>query len=338
MKKQLLIFTFTALFIGFNVAVSFAQEKRAQTTMKFLSTSLDARAAGMGDAHTAMQTGATAMFYNPASMAQMPHKLSITGGHLEWIADITYNSAGIAYRPSDGRYGVVGLHIAAVDYGEFQETVLTDTERGYMDLGTFSPTSISLGLSYAIALSSEFMIGTNVKYVSLDLANAVTGFDSSNNDGYARTEFRANTVAIDFGMLYRIGFESLKFAMSVRNFSPEVTYDFETTELPLTFRIGVSMDLFDLTNLDPDVHNLILTVDANRPRDFYEQIMVGTEYTFMNRFAVRGGYVFPTDESNLSAGVGIRQPIGNSALNVDYSYTTFGIFENVQRLSVQFSF
>lgn len=338
MKKQLLLFTFTALFIGFNVADSFAQEKRAQTTMKFLSTSLDARAAGMGDSHTAMQTGATAMFYNPASMAQMPYKLSVTGGHLEWIADITYNSAGIAYRPSDGRYGVVGLSIATVDYGEFQETVLAETEQGYLDLGTFSPTSISVGLSYAIALSSEFMIGTNVKYVSLDLANAVTGFDDNNDNGFARTEFRANTVAVDFGMLYRIGFESLKFAMSVRNFSPEVTYDFETTELPLTFRIGVSMDLFDLTNLDPDMHNLILSVDANRPRDFYEQIMVGTEYSFMNRFAVRGGYVFPTDESNLSAGVGIRQPIGNSALNIDYSYTTFGIFENVQRLSVQFSF
>jgi len=341
-KKQILLFTFTVLFIGFSVADISAQEKRAQTTMKFLSTSLDARAAGMGDSHTAIQTGATAMFYNPASMAQMPYKLSITGGHLEWIADIKYNSAGVAYRPSDGRYGVVGLHVAAVDYGEFQETILADNERGYLDLGTFSPTSISLGVSYAIALSSEFMIGTNVKYVSLDLANAVTGFENGNGNGngdnYSRTEFRANSVAVDFGLLYRVGFESLKFAMSVRNFSPEVTFDEETTELPLTFRIGLSMDLFDLTDLNPDMHSLLFSVDANRPRDFYEQIMVGAEYSFMNRFALRGGYVFPTDESNLSAGVGIRQPIGNSALNVDYSYTTFGIFENVQRLSVQFSF
>jgi len=292
----------------------------------------------MGDAHTAMQTGATAMFYNPASMAQMPHKLSVTGGHLEWIADITYNSAGIAYRPSDGRYGVVGLNIATVDYGEFQETILANNERGYLDLGTFSPTSISVGLSYAIALSSEFMIGSNVKYVSLDLANAVTGFAPGDENGYSRTKYRANTFAVDFGMLYRIGFESLTFAMSVRNFSPEITFDQENTEIPLTFRIGVNMDLLDLTDFDPDMHSLILSVDANRPRDYYEQIMVGTEYTFMNRFSLRGGYVFPTDESNLSAGVGIRQPIGDSALQVDYSYTTFGIFENVQRLSVQFSF
>ncbi|CAN5139494.1 type IX secretion system outer membrane channel protein PorV [soil metagenome] len=338
MRKLTLLFSFTVLLIGFNFIDSIAQEKRAQTTMKFLSTSLDARAAGMADAHTAIQTGATAMFYNPSTMAQMPNKISATGGHLQWIADITYNSAGIAYRPSDGRYGVVGLNIATVDYGEFQETVIADNERGYLDLGTFSPTSISIGFSYAIALSSEFMIGTNLKYVSLDLANAVTGFGSSENDRYSRTEFRANTMAVDFGLLYNVGFESLKFAMSVRNFSPEVTFDEEATEIPLTFRIGISMDLLDLTTIDPDMHSLLLAVDANRPRDFYEQIMVGTEYTFMNRFSLRGGYVFPTDESNLSAGVGIRQPIGNGALHVDYSYTTFGIFENVQRLSVQFSF
>lgn len=337
MRYLILIFSFTVFFIGYNIEDVIAQKKRAQTTMKFLSTSLDARAAGMGDTHTALQTGATAMFYNPSSMAQMQDKISVTAGHLQWIADITYNSAGIAYRPSDGRYGVVGLNLATVDYGEFQETILSDNEQGYLDMGTFSPTSISVGLSYAVALSSEFMIGSNVKYVSLDLANAVTGFGEGDNN-FTRSKYRANTMAVDFGLLYKIGFESLKFAMSVRNFSPEVTFDQETAEIPLTFRIGVSMNMIDLTNIDSDLHSLVLAVDANRPRDFYEQIMIGTEYTFMDRFSLRGGYVFPTDESNLSAGVGVRQPIGNSDIQIDYSYTTFGVFENVQRLSLKFSF
>jgi len=116
---------------------SFAQKKRAQTTMKFLSTPLDARAAGMADAHTALQLGSTAMFYNPASMAQMEDKVSITAGYLEWIADITYNSAAVAYRPSDGRYGVVGVHMSAVDYGEFRETIISDNEDGFLSLRRF---------------------------------------------------------------------------------------------------------------------------------------------------------------------------------------------------------
>jgi hypothetical protein len=317
---------------------SFAQKKRAQTTMKFLSTPLDARAAGMADAHTALQLGSTAMFYNPASMAQMEDKVSITAGYLEWIADITYNSAAVAYRPSDGRYGVVGVHMSAVDYGEFRETIISDNEDGFLSLGTYSPTSISAGISYAYPLSSEFMIGANIKYVSVDLGNAVVGLSDTNESGYNRREFRANTAAYDFGLLYKIGFESLRFAMSVRNFASEVAYDSEETELPLTFRIGLSMDLVDLTSLNPEMHQFIFAVDANRPRDYYEQIMLGGEYTFMNRFSLRGGYVFPADESNLSFGAGIRQPVGESAIQIDYSYTAFGIFENVQRLGVKFGF
>lgn len=337
--RTILILIVSIFLVCIQSVTAIAQEKRAQTTMKFLSTPLDARAAGMADAHTALQLGATAMFYNPSSMAQMEDKFSVTAGHLEWIADITYNSAGVAYRPSDGRYGVVGLHMSAVDYGDFQETIISlDNEQGYIDLGTYSPTSISAGVSYAVPLSSEFMIGANVKYVSVDLGSAVIGFDESSESGYTRRKFRANTVAYDFGLLYKIGFESLKFAMSVRNFASEVAYDSEDTELPLTFRIGLSMDLIDITSLNPDMHQFMLAVDANRPRDYYEQLMFGGEYTFMNRFSLRGGYVFPADESNLSFGAGIRQPIGDRHIQVDYSYTAFGIFENVQRLSVQLAF
>lgn len=337
MIKKILVILSTLLFALISSYNCLAQEKRAQTTMKFLSTPLDARAASMADAHTAFQLGATAMFYNPSSMAQMEDKISVTAGYLEWIADITYNSAAIAYRPSDGRYGVVGAHMSAVDYGDFQETIPDGSESGYQDLGTYSPSSYSVGISYAYPLSSEFMIGASVKYVSLDLANAVIGFGSGEG-GLTRRNFDSNTLAYDFGLLYKVGFESLKFAMSVRNFATDVTFDREETELPLTFRIGLSMNLLDLTEIDGNMHQFIVAVDANRPRDYYEQLMFGGEYKFMNRFSLRGGYVFPADESNVSFGAGITQPIGDSSLQVDYSYTAFGIFDNVQRIGVKFGF
>ena len=83
MKRTILILSITFLAIFGTFAEGFAQEKRAQTTMKFLSTPLDARAAGMADAQTALQLGAAAMFYNPASMAQMEDKVNVTAGHLQ---------------------------------------------------------------------------------------------------------------------------------------------------------------------------------------------------------------------------------------------------------------
>src|SRR5262245_39904829 len=78
-------------------------DKRAQTGFKFLSVSLDARAAAMGDALTAIDNqGATAMMYNPAAMARMDGKIDVTFGQVQWIADIKYNMGAAAFKTSYG--------------------------------------------------------------------------------------------------------------------------------------------------------------------------------------------------------------------------------------------
>ena len=46
-------------------------DKLAQTGMKFLSFSPDARAAALGGAITAKTGGASSLFYNPAGMARL---------------------------------------------------------------------------------------------------------------------------------------------------------------------------------------------------------------------------------------------------------------------------
>jgi hypothetical protein len=103
--------------------------------------------------------------------------------------------------------------------------------------------------------------------------------------------------------------------------------------------MGLSMNVFDLTSLNPNTHSLLVSVDANRPRDYYEQILIGTEYTFMKRLALRGGYMFPSDEQGFSAGVGVIQPIGRRyGVRADYSYTSFGVFNGVNRLGIQLMF
>ena len=94
----------------------------------------------------------------------------------------------------------------------------------------------------------------------------------------------------------------------------------------------------DLTKIDRDMHSLIIAVDASHPRDYKEQLSIGAEYLFMNTFAVRGGYTFPTDEQEFSAGVGFRQTIADIKFAIDYSYTPFGIFDNVHRFSVNLAY
>lgn len=314
----------------------YGQKKRAQTSMKFLSVSPSARASGMSNAVTSVDMGSYAAFYNPATLANIRGTYNATAGAVEWITDIKHNSASFIYKPKDGRYGVIGVNAISVDYGDIQATVLDDSPSGYRDIGTINPTALAFGVSYANAITDQFSVGANIRFSSQDLGSVATDIDESG--GYVMQSYSASTGVVDFGVLYKTGFESLNFGMALRNFSPEVTYDDEKSELPLTFKIGISMDVLDLTDVNPDVHSLLVSIDANRPRDFDEQLLFGLEYSFIDRFVIRGGYGFPKDEEKLSFGGGIKQPIGPLTLSIDYSYTQFGVFGDVNRFSAQIGF
>lgn len=317
--------------------LSLAQQKRAQTSMKYLSVSPSARASSMSNAVTSIGMGAYSALFNPASMALIEGNYSATAGVVQWIADINHNSASFVYKPFDGKFGVIGLNAISVDYGDIIATVVDENnESGYSDIGTVNPSAYAFGLAYANAITDQFSVGANFRYSSQNLGSIATGFNGSG--GYNFQSYDASVFLIDFGVLYKTGFESLNFGMALRNFATEIKYDLEESELPLTFKIGISMDVLDLTEVDKETHSLLVSIDANRPRDYYEQLLFGFEYLFVNRFLVRGGYGFPTDEESFSFGFGINQPFGALKLKIDYSYTQFGVFGEVNRFGVQIGF
>lgn len=311
------------------------QQKLAQTGMKFLNVGTNPRLTAMGEAMTAVEWSSPAMFSNPAGMARMKPVVDMAFGWTGWIADITHHHASIAFSPSRGAYGIIGISALSVDYGQIEETIRWPNEEGYIDLGTFSPRAFAIGLSYARALTDRFSIGANVKYVSQNLGSGTIGFAG---DNLVRKKNFADVLAYDFGMLYRTGFKSLNFGVTVRNFSKEVRYEREAFQLPLIFRIGLAMDVMDLFEGLGENHAFLLAVDATHPRDYPEQVNVGAEYYFMRLLALRAGYMFNNDEYGLTAGVGVQRDFGNLSLGVDYSYTPFGVFKEVHRIAIQMAY
>jgi hypothetical protein len=336
MKSQTIFLFATLLLIGGVATPSVAQDKRAQTVMKFLSVPVGARPTGMSDAVTSLDNGVDGIYSNPASIAFTKGN-QVSFGNVQWIADIQYQYAGAVFAPANGLYGVFGVSFLGVDYGTLTETVANQNpDTGYDIIGTFSPKAFAYGLSYARAITTQFAVGANIRYVDQQLANAIVSRDATD---FGRVNIAEQNYSIDFGVLFKTGFESLNLGMSVRNYGREVDYVLDSQEMPLTFRMGLSMNVFDLTSLDPNTHSLLVSVDANRPRDYYEQILIGTEYTFMKRLALRGGYAFPSDEQGFSAGVGVIQPFGRRyGVRADYSYTSFGVFNGVNRLGIQLTF
>lgn len=339
MKRILSSILLAAIAVGFTAADVSAQKKRAQTVMKFLSTPISARASGMGDAMTSVEGGVQSVFYNPASTAWVRNNSEIVFGNVSWIADIEYQYAAAVISPNNGLYGVFGVSALSVDYGDFRQTVAnTNNASGYDTLGTYSPSVTAFGVSYGRALSNQFSVGGSVRFINQNLApNAIIRRDGLG--GYERSSVTAETYSVDFGVFYKTGWRSLNLAMSLRNYGPEVTYELDGQEMPLTFRMGMSIDAVDFLPIDGNKHSLLVSVDANRPRDFQEQLMVGAEYVFMGRLALRGGMITPAEEQSYSFGAGVIQPIGRRyGIRADYSYTAFGVFDNVNRIAVQLTF
>jgi hypothetical protein len=346
MKKKLqifiLVFSMGCLFL----TNGFAQDnvKLAQSGFQFLSVVSDARAAAMGEAMTSLQVGSSALFFNPAGMAEMNGIVDVTASINQWIADIRHNSVSLAVNPFDGDYGVLGFSLQYVDYGDFYGTrVNPASSLGYDDTGIFTLNALAVGVGYAKQLTDRFSIGGQIRLVHQDLGESMTavniqtiyaGTDSAYRiSDTAQVSSELNPLVFDFGTQFRTGLKSLVFGMSVRNFSAEYKYAEEGIQAPLVFTLGVSMNVMDLVDELPFDQSLFVSVDASHHRDHPEQVKVGLDYKVLNIISLRGGYISSNDESGFSFGVGISQ----LGFAFDYAYTPFGVFDKVQRFTARFA-
>ena len=328
-----LILKTLVLFVIVHIPISNAigQEKLAQTGMQFLSVISDAKAAGLGGMVTSRDLNSSALFFNPAAMGFSENMFDVSFSINKWIADINHNNVSISFRPVDGEWGVFGLSLQIVDYGDVQHTIVAINEKGYEDLGVISPTALAAGFGYSKMLSQQFSVGGQIKYVRQYLGESIIPVtDSTNTD----VDNKLAQLAFDFGTLYKTGFGSLAFGFSVRNFSSEAKYVQEGFELPLTFAFGVSLDLTDFEKSFKDNHALIVSLETVDARSFVPQIGVGLEYSFINKFFLRGGYISGNDEYGMSFGIGVSM----MGATVDYSYTPFEIFGNLSRITARLSY
>ena len=330
--KRIKITWLILILMGLCTTMSFSQTKLAQTGFNFMSLSSDARSNGMGGAVNSLSGFSGAMASNPASMAEMPTFLSATFDMNKWIADINYLSASLILSPSSGDYGTVGFSVQSVDYGDVEGTMVDrNNPNGYFETGIINPTALSVGLGYSKMISKQFGLGARIKYAYQSLGES-TFFDNTSGDVTTK-ENKTHVLAYDFGTIYKTGIRSIVFGMSVTNFSSEIKYETEDFQLPLLFTFGVSANVFDLISVPQSNQELLLAIDWTHPRAHPEQLKIGLEYTFMKLLSLRGGYVGGNDENSFVYGVGIS----SFGFMVDYSYTPFGVFGNVQQVTVRVS-
>jgi len=338
MRKKIIYMLLAAAlypFVGMNYTVKADEPpiKFAQSGMPFLKIDVGGRAALAGT-QIGVVGDAASMFYNPAGLA-MVTGLDATLSLNQWIADITHTGAAAAFRA--GNLGTFGVSFVTMNYGDFTSTIATDvtqdpTRAGYRLGETFTVTEYAVGVSYGRQISSEFSVGGHIRYAyqnlgTNDVFNEISGKVDTD------VEQEVSNIVVDFGTLYYPGFKDFRFGMSLRNFSNQSDYYDQRFELPLSFDFGVAMDVLSLF-AEGGSSKLTVAFDWIHPREYDERQHLGVEFSLLDMLFLRGGYKFNYDEEGLSAGVGVEKAFGPAGLKVDFTYTDFGIFDSVTRISV----
>jgi Type IX secretion system protein PorV len=333
MKKILIVFLLS-------VACVFGQSKVGSTAAPFLNVGIGPRAISMGGAFVATASDVSSLYWNPAG-ASRSNTNEAMFSHSSWFADINYNWAGAMLKLGDA--GTVGLNLTYLDYGDMEITTLAEQD------GTgqfFSAFDLSMGLTYAYNLTDRFSLGGTVKYIQSKIWNT-----------------SASAFAMDLGVLFHSDIYGLRIGATITNFGTEmqmdgkdllVQYDIDPNNygnndqilatlqtdefpLPLTFRIGLAMDV-----LNNEEHRVTLAADALHPNDNDESLNVGGEYMFNNLIAFRVGYkslLLDNSEEGLTAGVGLNYNFTSEfGVRVDYAYQDFGVLDYTQHFSLGIKF
>ena len=323
------------------------QSKVATTAAQFLGISVGPRAMAMGGAYTASNSDVTSLYWNPGAF-QQAEKSELVFSHTDWLVGTKFQWLGFMLHLGDEN--AIGVSLTQLDYGEDDVTTVAQPE------GTgerWSAKDIAVGLSYSRRLTDRFSMGGTVKYVQQRIWNE-----------------SASAWAFDLGLLFVTGFNDLRLGVSMTNFGSDMTLDGQDLTkrididpqnsgsnkslvgdlktdpwtMPLLFRVGVAMDVIK-------TEELVWTVagDALRPNDNDEAINLGTElgYTLasgLNSYSIflRGGYkslLREEEEEGLALGAGVSAAVaGLGTLQVDYAYTQFGLFGNLNTIAVSISF
>src|SRR5690554_3673355 len=154
--KKSILYTFVLILaMGFSeTLVAQSVSKTGTTAGQFLRIPVGARASGMGGAVTADVSDVSAMFWNPAGLADLEQN-ELMVEYADWFIDINHNYFGLAV-PTDR--GVFGVNIIALTMGEFEETTFDFPEGTGR---TFDSYMLSGGVTYATYLFDKFRVGGN---------------------------------------------------------------------------------------------------------------------------------------------------------------------------------
>ncbi len=320
--------------------LALGQAKVGTTGVNFLKIGVSARGVALADALLPVADDASTLYYNPAGLINLKNREAIFT-HVVLPAGINFDYIGYVM-PLPALGGSFGVSATTLYTDAMDETT---PERVYGTGRTFTATDFSAGATYAQRLTDKFSVGGTVKYLQENLADEV-----------------ARGWAADVGTFYDTGWRSVRIAMVISNFGPDMEFISSPFPLPLIFKFGMSAELYQT-----DRHRITMTAEGTHPNDNVEELHFGWEYAWNETAFLRLGkkmngltrdswddyqsdkqsydpfveYPLFNEDGMLSfdgVSLGGGLHLRNIGLMVDYSYAQLGYLGGVHRFSLGYKF
>lgn len=322
--------------VGAQIFPTFGDERAGISLASAVKIGVGARAAAMSGAFVAIADDASAVYWNPAGMAEIKSS-SVLFSQCFWAEGMAHRSAAAVVRLEDGEH-TFGFHAA----GLFTDPMRVTTEfRPYGTGETFRYQSLQFSASYAKRFTDQFSAGITVRYVDEILGKA-----------------SLSGVLFDAGTYYRTGLGTSRFSVVVSNFGGKLMPDgevptpgnapvfnggrtslFQPFDPPILFRIGFAMEPL----LDEN-QRLTTAIQLDHPNDNAENFAFSAEYSwkfseaFPAELAARAGLKIGADEERFSFGAGVVAPPELMGFSMDYGYSHYAALGGIHRLSAGMKF
>lgn len=301
---------------------------------QFLKIGIGARGNGMAGAFGSVVNDLTAVHWNPAGIADV-RTMAANFSYTSWFAGFSHNFG--SFGMPIGENFTAALSIISFDSDEIPITTMNQAD----GTGAFYKVQdVAIAASFGGYLTDQFSFGITGKLVQ----NTFASMESTG-------------LAFDIGTMYDTGIQGIRLGFSIHNLGTEQAYEGEglkTTKklndamyaspldasylaypygLPLTFRASISSMI-----IDTERHRLLGAFDFVTLSDTPEQFVLGAEYSYLETFHVRAGYVMGQDQFGVAAGAGVSYTGGGFMGKVDYSFSPTIDLGSVHRLTVGLSF
>jgi len=282
------LFLFSAAFSG-NAFSAGEVSETGKTGMSFLKIVPTARIASLGGGTVAFDTGAGAIWSNPALMIRSRER-RVGFTHIEWVEGITQQFAAFAAGSDVGSFGI-GMQVFDSD-----DIELRGPNPSSEPEGTYSIKNAAFILGYALEVKKDVAVGISMKRL-FEKVSMETAY------GYA----------FDFGVSAGTVVDGLSVGVVARNYGRMGKLKNERTKLPSDVCVGFMYD----GDLPVTGKSAVLVGDYVMPRYGDSGVRLGVEIEPVERFFVRTGYRTDSDIEGVSFGVGLAVRM----LSFDVSYT-----------------